>query len=137
MNVIKQQGGCLCGEIRYAIDGAALQVVNCHCVNCRRHSGAPFLTYAAFPSRSVNYLLKTPKYYRSSAEAVRGHCANCGSPIDFTFDADPTLIWLSIGSLDHPEQMPATENWFVKNRLPWIHADNNIPTFLEFPLPLI
>ncbi len=133
MVAIKQQGGCLCGDIRYEIDGEALQVVNCHCVNCRRHSGAAFLTYAAFHRANVKYLANTPKYFRSSADATRGHCANCGSPIDFNFDADASLTWLTIGSLDQPEQMPATENWFVRSRLPWIDADDNIPAFDEFP----
>lgn len=130
---IKHHGGCLCGAIRYEIEGEPLQVVNCHCVMCRRHSGAPFLTYAAFPISNVKFLSGTPKSYRSSEAAIRRHCDNCGSPIDFTFDVDPSVIWLTIGSLDRPELMPSTENWFIKGKLPWIHTDENIPSWLELP----
>lgn len=126
-------GGCLCGTIRYTADQAPLQVVNCHCAMCRRHSGAAFLTYAAFPSDSVRFLTVAPRRYRSSEAAVRGHCERCGSPIDFVFDADPTLIWLTLGSLDQPELLPPTENWYVSRKLPWIHADADIRSWPELP----
>jgi hypothetical protein len=126
-------GGCLCGAVRYEIDAEPSQVVNCHCTMCRRHSGAPFLTYAAFPSKSIKFLLHFPKSYRSSESAVRRHCEICGSPIDFSFDTDTSVIWVTIGSLDKPELFPATENWFTKSKLSWTHVDKNIPSLLEFP----
>ena len=39
------EGGCLCGAIRYRISGAPHRTTNCHCLHCRRSSGAPFLTW--------------------------------------------------------------------------------------------
>jgi len=29
-------GGCLCGGVRYRIDGPAEWIVHCHCSECRR-----------------------------------------------------------------------------------------------------
>ena len=32
-------GGCLCGSVRYEIDGELMPVINCHCSKCRRFHG--------------------------------------------------------------------------------------------------
>ena len=32
-------GGCLCGGVRYEVDGPLRDVVACHCSQCRRTSG--------------------------------------------------------------------------------------------------
>ncbi len=36
------EGGCFCGAIRYQVDGPPRRVTHCHCLHCRRTSGAPF-----------------------------------------------------------------------------------------------
>lgn len=47
------RGGCQCGALRYAIALDALtDVANCHCITCRRLSGAPFTTWATVPRES-------------------------------------------------------------------------------------
>ena len=34
-------GGCMCGAVRYKASGEAVSVIHCHCLSCRRHTGAP------------------------------------------------------------------------------------------------
>lgn len=123
-------GGCLCGDVRYSVAGSALRVANCHCSMCRRHSGAPFLSYAAFPAEAVRFAANQPRDYRSSSEAVRGHCARCGSPLTFHFDSQPELLWLTIGSLDQPTQVAPGEDWYVNDRLAWVQLD---PSLRQWP----
>ena len=40
------EGGCLCGAIRFAIEGPVLDCASCHCRSCRKASSAPELPYA-------------------------------------------------------------------------------------------
>ena len=35
----KHTGGCLCGGVRYVVEGALREVIACHCSQCRRTSG--------------------------------------------------------------------------------------------------
>ena len=37
-----QQGGCLCGRVRYQIVGPLGGIEFCHCSQCRRASGTAF-----------------------------------------------------------------------------------------------
>lgn len=41
---MKLQGGCLCGAMRYEIDGPLYEVGNCHCSMCRRFHGTGIAT---------------------------------------------------------------------------------------------
>ena len=53
---MKLQGGCLCGGMRYEIDGPFTHVDNCHCSMCRRFHGAAFSTYAEFDVEHFRWL---------------------------------------------------------------------------------
>ncbi len=39
------EGGCLCGEVRYRVDGPVFRMRHCHCSMCRKAHGASFGTY--------------------------------------------------------------------------------------------
>jgi len=120
-------GGCLCGSVRYEAKGKSRKVVNCHCSMCRRHSGAAFLTWAAYPSGSVRFTKGSPAGYRSSADGVRSHCAVCGSPLTFGSDSDRDTVWLTVGSLDDPDPVQPTEQWHVASKLGWVRLDEALP----------
>jgi hypothetical protein len=114
------RGGCLCGAIRYEADGDSAKIVNCHCSMCRRHSGAAFLTYAAYSTTQVRFAGGTVQQYRSSPGATRGHCGICGSPLTFVADAEPGTLWLTVGSFDDPNRAQPTEDWYLENKVHWV-----------------
>ena len=48
-------GGCLCGAVRYEIDGAADSISNCHCGMSRKASGAAFVTWIGVAHEGFRY----------------------------------------------------------------------------------
>lgn len=38
------QGGCLCGGVRFEIEGELAPIQICHCSQCRKAQGTPFVT---------------------------------------------------------------------------------------------
>ena len=40
----KRTGGCLCGAVRYEIEGEPQMTAVCHCTHCQRQSGGVFST---------------------------------------------------------------------------------------------
>lgn len=133
MNDAIFHGGCLCGAVCYEGTGKPLKVANCHCSMCRRHSGATYLTYGAFRRESICFTKGYPTDYRSSKDAIRGHCGNCGSPLTFVFDTDPDTIWLTVGSFDFPDQIRPTEHWYVTDKLAWVSLDDGLPQWPGAP----
>jgi len=94
-------GGCLCGAVRYEAIGALRDVVVCHCRMCRKahgHVGA----YTA-SARDALRLVETRglKWYRSSAQARRGFCSECGATLFWDGEGRDTMS-IAAGTLDEP-----------------------------------
>ncbi len=72
-------GGCLCGRIRYQIDGPFGPVVNCHCTMCRKAQGVAFATNAAVARKDFRLLegQELITEYESSEGKLRCFCRVC------------------------------------------------------------
>ena len=44
-------GTCLCGQIRFRLDGPFQMMMHCHCSRCRKHHGSAFATFVGAPAR--------------------------------------------------------------------------------------
>lgn len=109
-------GGCLCGAVRIVAIGRPYRVGLCHCLDCRKHHGAPFTALAMFPQDAVKIEGETQQY------KGRNFCPRCGSSV---FARSGDEIEVSLGALDAPNQLvPTYELWTVR-RESWLP---------EFPL---
>jgi len=98
-------GSCLCGAVKYEIEGPLRDVIACHCEQCRKQTG----TYMSATAAKDGDLRLTEnrglKWYRSSNTARRGFCAECGSVLFWKGDGrDYTAI--AAGSLDGKTGLP-------------------------------
>lgn len=112
-------GGCLCGAIRYEATPANPENWYCHCRMCQQWTGSVVATDAIVKKSEFRITQGTPKFFRSSAIAERGFCADCGSPMIFrAIDED----WLSIqtGTLDDPEIAPPSGHYGVESKISWL-----------------
>ena len=99
-------GGCRCGTVRIVASGRPYRVGLCHCLDCRKHHGAPFHASAVFPQDAVTIDGEVRNYLR------RFFCPRCGSSV-FARSADG--IEVNLGSLDAPSQlMPTYESWTIR-----------------------
>src|SRR4029450_1385295 len=55
-DVMTWTGGCLCGAVRYQAEADPLRAVICHCVTCRRGSGAPMMCLVHLPGEAFRWL---------------------------------------------------------------------------------
>ena len=123
-------GGCLCGAIRYRVEGSPKRVSNCYCGMCQRANGAAFATGAAFEPDKLMITKGEPKAYASSEEFTRLFCPDCGSPIGYRYtDGEAAGIW--VPTLDEPEALPPIRHIWTSSKLSWVHTDDGLPTFAE------
>ena len=114
------EGGCFCGEVRYAIDDGNHLVANCHCTMCRKTSAAPFVTWMVVPASLFRYTQGEPKELSSSELGTRYFCSRCGTPMVCINSDHPEQVDVTTGSLDAPEDYPPTLAVFEDTKLPWL-----------------
>ena len=122
------EGGCLCGAVRYEAGGEPYHVTHCHCEDCRRSAGAPFVTWASF--RAENFRL-TRGALRDVAFGgrLRSFCPQCGTALAFRASLETDEIDLTVASFDHPESVEPADHIWVEDRLPWIRLGDGLPTY--------
>ena len=105
-------GGCLCGAIRYKVQGPMRSIIGCHCRSCRRGSGH-FVTATAV-LRACIEITGEPRWY-PVGEARRGFCPECGA---FLFWDKPDLDRISVlaGSLDDTGELALTGHIYVAEK---------------------
>jgi hypothetical protein len=108
-------GGCLCGAVRYEVEGTLRDVLVCHCEECRRWHGH-FSASTAARREDLVLLeqggLRWIDSPRSDARARRGFCAQCGSSLFWDAPDRPTVS-IAAGTLDEPTGLHVIAHWYV------------------------
>ncbi|MEM7441172.1 MAG: GFA family protein [Pseudomonadota bacterium] len=104
-------GGCLCGAIRLKTTGAPKRVGICHCLDCRKHHGAPFYASAVFDTRCVQIDGRTQAYQG------RHFCPTCGSSV-FAFTDNE--IEVHLGTFDEPNRFAPDYELWTDRRESWL-----------------
>ena len=129
----KLTGGCLCGAVRYTVDGPVKYTSHCHCSMCQRCHGAVFGTYSSIRSDrlTIDRGRENIQVYRSSPPVRRSFCGTCGCPLFFESAAEPGYIAFTAATLDggvHPGHPPEMERHiFVESKLPWYAITDGVP----------
>ncbi len=128
------KGGCHCGAVRYEAIGQAITHALCHCSDCRRHAGAPMVSWAMFPEGQVTITQGETKTYQSSAQGRRKFCANCGTGLFYTnAETLPDIIDIQTATLDNPNDLAPRCHVQTAERLLWMSALNELPEFERYP----
>ena len=129
------KGSCLCGSIRYEIDGPLDEVRNCHCSMCRKAHSAAFRSRASVKSRDFRWTAgeSLVTWYQSSPGTRRGFCSCCGSPLLSRFDDSPEVCGLPLGCLDTDPGVRPAMHIFTGSKAPWFEIADSLPRFEEGP----
>lgn len=94
-----RSGGCLCGAVRFRVDGPMKQAIACHCGMCRRQNGNFHVFTAAWKDQMAIKGGDAVRWYCSGPESRRAFCAKCGSYLFFESEGDDKVS-ISLGCLD-------------------------------------
>ena len=94
-------GSCLCGAVKYEIHGSLQPVIACHCNQCRKQTGNYWSSTEVADSDLKFTQDRGLKLYRSSPEAQRGFCGECGSTLFWKKDGSSTTS-ITAGTIDGP-----------------------------------
>jgi len=127
-------GSCLCGTVRYEIDGPFSMMIHCHCSMCRKHHGAAYATWVAGPLDGFRWIAGSEmiRSYQSSEHGRRSFCPTCGS---VTPILHPTmkLALVPAGSLQGELGIEPQAHWFVDSKAPWYEITDSLPQHAAYP----
>jgi hypothetical protein len=124
------QGGCLCGEVRYEASGTPYDITHCHCADCRRSSGAAFVTWASFRRADFHFTAGNPREL-CWAGRFREFCRDCGTQLTFVASPNADEIDVTVSTFDSPSVVTPADHTWTADRLPWIRLNDGLPEFRE------
>ena len=132
-------GGCACGAIRYECYAQPLMMFNCHCRDCQRATGGPFVSGLIVVENAFKLTCGTLRYHLTESQAggrhKRGFCGECGSRITGGENADVTtgIVGITAASLDDPSEFQPQMDFWVSDAQPWDHMDPRLPKYPQYP----
>ncbi|KAF2003661.1 hypothetical protein P154DRAFT_486304 [Amniculicola lignicola CBS 123094] len=124
-----QEGGCLCGAIRYSVEGKPEIKALCHCLDCRKISGGTYSTNAVYPEAAFKILQGIPKQFAKTANSENKmtsfFCGDCGSTMWRQTKAFEKGLIIKVGTLDHVDALSNAEpevELFSPRRVAWVNA---------------
>ena len=132
MGQINAEGGCLCGAIRYKIDGKILGAAVCHCRDCQYVcGGAPSYVFLV-TAQSLEITKGETASFRSTADSgairIRHFCKACGTPLFAENSSYPDVLSIKAGSLDDPSIYKPAAHFWTKSAPNWHYIDPDLPS---------
>jgi hypothetical protein len=129
------EGSCLCGGVRYRCHGPLEGMACCHCVQCRKASGAEFATNASVDASKFEILSGEDllRGFESSPGQERVFCGRCGSPILKKVAQQPGRVRLRLGCLDSPLDQRPLIRVFLAEKSSWSDPQDEIPRYDTLP----
>jgi hypothetical protein len=122
------EGGCLCGGVRYQLGAAPTGINDCHCIDCRRSSGAPSVTWGSVNRADLRVFKGTLRKI-PHANRVRSFAACCGTHLFFEDAPESATVDVAIASLDDPAPFAPEMTIWTEDHLPWVPLNRQRPIY--------
>lgn len=124
------EGGCLCGSVRYEIDGGPITARVCWCRLCQYLAAGNGTVNVVFPSESLRVRGET-RDYQSVADSGnvmhRRFCPKCGTQLFSEAEVRPHLVIVRAGTLDDPQIARPGGTIWTSAAPAWALIDPNLP----------
>ncbi|BCH55304.1 GFA family protein [Agrobacterium vitis] len=120
------KGSCLCGAVRFQVNGDLPPPDACHCSKCRKHSGHYFASTDVPKDKIEIDGSETISWYQSSEKVRRGFCSVCGTSLFFD---PPARDWIAVamGAFDTPTQTRLKMHIFVADKGDYYDIADGLP----------
>lgn len=120
------KGSCLCGAVRFEVEGELKPGDACHCNQCRRQSGHVWASTNVPRDRLTVDGMDEVTWFQSSEKIRRGFCRTCGAVL---FWDPPHLDWTSValGAFDTPTGTHLEMHIFVSQKGDYYEIADGLP----------
>jgi hypothetical protein len=127
------QGGCACGQVRYAIKRKPMFTQVCHCTDCQRTTGSAFVVHAVIARDDLQISGDTRMAdldTGSGAGAEIHFCSTCATYIWLRYKYHQVpVIAVRAGTLDNPSALPPQGHIFLDSMQDWVVVPAGVPAY--------
>ena len=130
------RGSCLCGEVRFVLEGRAIAARHCHCVRCQRARGAAHASNLVVEAKNLRFThgqreireFKVPEA-RFFTQSFCGRCGSCMPRVD----SERGIAIVPLGCLDDAPQVAPQEHIWVDSKAVWHTINDALPQYAQGP----
>jgi hypothetical protein len=128
------RGSCLCGNVRFELEGTPQFINHCHCSMCRKVHGAAFGSFLHADGRGFHWLAgeSLVENYPSSPGNIRAFCRVCGSNMPVREEQGAHVI-IPAGTLDDDPGVRPIVHTHTASQAPWFAIGDDLPQFAGYP----
>lgn len=133
---MKNQGGCICGSIRYQLSDDPLFIQACHCTHCQRSTGSAFMLTIVLEAEKLELLSGEPSRYDFSGGSGLhydlNYCGHCGTPVWGSIHNQPKgIAFIRAGTLDDTSDVKPAAHIYTGSKQDWVILGDDVPQFEE------
>lgn len=131
----KHSGSCLCGAVRFEVDGEFERFYLCHCEYCRKGTGSAHAANLFSSTATLRWISGEGNVRRFDLPATRhsrSFCNTCGSPLP-RLQMNGTLLAVPAGSLDSRVDIRPDAHLFMASKANWDEALETVPKLDRLP----
>jgi len=128
------RGSCLCGKVRFELNGAPQFINHCHCSMCRKAHGAAFGSFLHASGTAFRWTSgeENVERYPSSPGNARAFCKTCGSNMP-VLEGGGAHVIIPAGALDADPGVRPVVHIFTASKASWFEIADTLPQFEQFP----
>lgn len=119
-------GRCLCGGVRFRLEGPIPAATTCHCSQCRRQTSYLWVSVEVLPAQMTLTETRGLAWHVSSPGVRRGFCRDCGGFLFWSDDAG-TVVGVSVGAIDPPTGLRIARHTWVAHRGDYYDIADGLP----------
>jgi hypothetical protein len=128
-------GSCLCGGVRFTVEGEFERFYLCHCAHCRKDSGSAHAANLFSSRAKIRWLAgedQVSRFRLPGTRHSRSFCTVCGSALP-SVQMDGALLVVPAGSLDGAAPRLPDAHIFMSSKADWDSALERLPALEGLP----
>jgi hypothetical protein len=129
----RHRGSCLCGSVRFEVEGDFDRFYLCHCEYCRKDTGSSHGANLFSSSATLKWISgedQVRQFTLASTRHAKSFCSICGSALPKTSGA---LLVVPAGSLNSEVSVRPDAHIFVASRATWDEGLEKVPSVEKLP----
>lgn len=136
MSNSKATGSCLCGNVKYEVNGNLGIFQYCHCSRCRKFTGSAYAANLLVKPEHFRWLQGETQVGRFEPDDTKhlatSFCQTCGSSLPWLAKTGKAVV-IPAGTLDKHPGIEPSQNIFCGSRAEWYKQASELPEHDELP----